>query len=231
MKLSRAVKFLGTAAVGLSLAAFTGLTVKTWAYMFIPWKTAVLAGVVAALVPGIVLNKMLTNSYRQFESDAHEVGSFFGILMAVNLAVIPAIYLGLGGGAGTLAAKDAAREAAVTLELIEKDGEATLETFPASETGSGYVWVENIGDAARPRIIAREADGRLRAHYLPPRGDYFGKAAHGALVGPADAEKGLVMLVPTPEPGHNRTVDVSWSGGQARFEMNGGDRRVTFDDR
>jgi hypothetical protein len=232
MSLGRAVKFLGTATAASALAGFTGYATYTWAHMFMPFKTACLAGIGVGLIPGLVFNKMLTNAYRKHERWANEVGSLFGMLMAVNLVALPAIYLGIGGPAGTLAVEEAARQAAVQFELVEAETEVTLDTFPASEVGTGYVWVHNVGTVERPRVIGRLDNGRLRAQYLPPRGSSYEDAARPVMVGPADAETGLVMLVPVPEdPRESREVSASWSGGQATFRMNGLNRQAHFNDR
>lgn len=231
MSLGRAVKFLGTATVATGLAGFTGYATYTWAHMFMPFKTACLAGLGVGLIPGLVFNKALTNAYRKHERWANEVGSLFGMLIAVNLVVLPAIYFGIGGPAGTLAVQEAARQAAVQLELVEPESEKTLDTFPASEVGTGYVWVHNVGTLERPRVIGRLENGRLRAQYLPPRGSTYEAPAKTVMVGPADPETGLVMLVPVPEGrGENREVSVSWSGGRATFKMNGRNRQAHFSD-
>lgn len=232
MSLGRAVKFLGTATAATVLAGFTGYATFTWAHMFMPFKTACLAGIGLGLVPGFLLNKVLTSAYRKHERWANELGSLFGMLLAVNLLVLPAIYFGIGGPAGTLAVKEAARQVSVELELIEPESEKTLDTFPASEVGTGYVWVHNVGTLERPRVIGRLENGRLRAQYLPPRGSTYDLAASSVMVGPADAETGLVMLVPIPEnPRENREVSVSWSGGRATFRMDGRNRQAHFSDR
>ena len=89
-----------------------------------------------------------------------------------------------------------------------------------------------MGSAERPRVISRIDTGRLRAVYLPPRGSTYEDAAEPVMVGPADTETGLVMLVPVPEnPLESREVSASWSGGRATFRMNGPNRQAHFSDR
>ncbi len=232
MKVSRAVSFLGTVTASVGLAAFTCLAVKTYAYMYMPLKTAWLLGAAAAIIPGWLMNKALTASYRKnCDRSAVEGNSFFGSLVSANVLIIPLLFLGAFGPAGKFSAHEATRIGAETLQLVEPIDEATLETFPASETGTGYIWVHNVGTEARPREIARQADGRLQAVYLDSRGKTLSVNNHEAMIGPNDTKRGLVMLVPVPEQaGENRTVDVSWDGGRALFRMRGNSRQATFTD-
>ena len=80
-----------------------------------------LAGVAAGFIPGFLLNKGLTAAYRKHEAWASESGSLFGMMLATNILVLPAIFFGLGGPAGTLAVQEAARQTAVQLELVEPE--------------------------------------------------------------------------------------------------------------
>ena len=85
MSLGRAVKFVGTATTATALAGFTGYATYTWAHMFMPFKTAALAGVALGFLPGLALNKVLTNAYRKHERWANEVGFSTGPLLTRTL--------------------------------------------------------------------------------------------------------------------------------------------------
>lgn len=227
--LSKAVLFFGTAALALILGAWTCLAVKTWTYMFLPLKASWALGAVAAFLPAVLLNKLLTRSYSRIESDSSELNSVFGMLLGVNLLVLPALWFGVGGTPSSLAVDESARVLAEAMGVIEPVDEATLATFPCSDVGTGYVWVANIGTSERARVIARMPDGRLQAQVLPPRGETFTGARGEHMVGPTDGRR--VMLVQVPDdPNQSRRLEADWSGGHVIFEMGPGHRSARFVD-
>jgi hypothetical protein len=228
-KLSKAVTFFGTAAVALVLAAFTCLSVQTWAYMYIPLKASWVLGIGLSLVPAWIFNKLLTRSYSKVEIDPSESGSFFGMLFMANLAAVALIGSGVINAAGPISLKETSRTLSEKAGLIEPVAEASLETFPTRSVGTGFVWVPNLGTESSPRVIARQPDGRLKVVVLPSRGNTYEGANQEVMVGPI--EKDQVMLVPVPtDPNQSREVTVEWSGGTAYFEMGRGQRSARFSD-
>jgi len=222
--LPKAIRFFGTAAAALVLAAWTCLAVQVWAHMYMPLNFSWVLGIGCAFVPGWFFNKLLTRQYSKINEDASELNSIFGMLLGCNILLVPAIYFGGAAWGGGLAVNETARYLGETMGALEKVDEATLATFPASETGAGFVWVVNVGDQERPRVIARQTNGRLKAVYLPPRGEVLEQAGSEVMVGPSTSSKSL--LVPTPEGRNSKTVDVDWEGGHARFEMRPNQRRA-----
>lgn len=228
-KLSKAITFFGTAAAALVLAALTALTVKTWAYMFIPAKASWAIALGVTLVPAWLLNKMLTRAYSKHEISPSESGSLFGMLFMVNLAAVGLIWSGFLSAASPIALQESGRYLAVNAGVMEPVDEASLETFPTRSVGTGFVWVPNLGSKASPKVIARMDDGRLRAVDLPPRGTLYSDARSEVMVGPIETEQ--VMLVPVPEdPNEIRNISVRWSGGAASFSFKRGQKTARFDD-
>lgn len=227
--LSKAITFFGTAIAATLLAALTALTIKTWAYMYIPMKTSWAIALGVSLVPAWVLNKLLTRSYSKVEIDPSESGSFFGMLFMVSLVTLGIVGSGLLSPAGTISLKESSRYLAVQTGVIEPIDEASLESFPTREVGTGFVWVPNLGTQASPKVIARMQDGRLRAVDLPSRGNSYTEARSEVLVGAIEPHQ--VMLVPVPtNPMEHREVTAQWSGGVAHFEIGPNQRFARFSD-
>ncbi len=229
---TRATQFLLTAGLAVTASTLAFLSARILAGMYLNPTWSLMVAMGAAFVPGYLLNKVLTASYRRLESGASEWGSIFGCLLLANATVLPVAWVGLAGVPAGVAVQQAIDDAAYAVGLLEQPSERTLATFPVAEVDTGVVWVPNVGTKARPRVIARQADGTLKAVVLPPRGESL-KAKTESMVGPHDTGKDAVMLAPVPEdPARNRRiVEVDWSGGRVRFVMDGGNRSAHFTDR
>lgn len=226
-KLSTLVTVLG----GLAVTLLVGLSVACWVAMFFPVKSAWVAGALAAFLPGFLLNRLLTSSYRKLENDASEAGSLFGALGVVNGAVLAVLWFGLLGQAAHFAMGDALTTSWVTLGFLDTPLDATLPTFPGSTQGTGVIWAPNLGTTEQPRVVARMADGWLRAAFVPPRGSTF-ECRTPCLAGPVDAAAGRVMLCPVPESADlEREVSVTWEGGVARFIFRSHEQKALFIDK
>jgi len=220
---------LVTVLAGSALTPLVALTVKTWAAMYLPLRTAWPIGVAIAFIPGFFLNKVLTRSYRQIEPDATEMGSIFGTLALLNVAVAACLFIGIAGLPADVAMEETLTRSYATLGFLDKPLEATLAPYPRSTTGTGVIWVPNLGTNERPRVIVRNAEGDLKAEYLPPRGKVF-ESAHNAVVGPVDETAKTVMLCPVPTDKGVACTEVNavYPGGRALFKFSPTEARAYF---
>ena len=226
---ARAISYLSTAAVSLMVMAFTFLAVWTWAAMYLPDGNSLAIAGAATFLPGFLVNKGLTRSYRRIDDGASEWGSIFGVLLMGNLILAPVLGLGIAGTAARIATHDAFTRAAAFTGFAEQIDEATLETFPSSDVDAGVIWVHNVGTTERPRVIARDEGCELRVVTLPPRGKVL-EARTQAMVGQVDEATDRVMLCPFPEEGRSLRVENQWDGGRAVFEIGPHTRSATFYD-
>ena len=217
MKMERIQNFI-TFLLGTALTVTLCLTVRTWAAMFLPLQTAWPIGFATSLLPAYLINKQLTKSYKEIDGDATELGSLFGSLALVNGTLLVIVWLGLMGLPVNVALEDTLTKSYATLGFLDKPLEATLQPYPRSTSGTGVVWVPNIGSNEAPRIIVRQKNGYLRAQYLPPRGKVV-QYAEKAVVGSTDGKRQTVMLCPFPkDPANNLTkIRASWDEGYAEF--------------
>ncbi len=207
---------------GSALTVLMVLTVKTWAGMFLPLQTAMGIAVAGALIPGVLVNKVLTKQYQKIEPEASEMGSIFGTLILVNGISLALILLGVFGLPADVALEETLTRSYATLGFLDKPLAATLAPYPRSESGTGVIWVPNLGTLDQPRIIARNENDVLKASYLPPKGKTF-EAKHDTIVGPARKLTGRVLLCPVPgknDP-YKSEVQHAWEDGTVRFVFNG----------
>ena len=225
----RPLHTLFTVIAGSALTVIAALTVKTWAGMYLPLQTALIMGIAASFVPGYLVNKVLTNSYKEIEPEATEMGSIFGTLVLVNGFALGVVFLGLAGLPADVALEETLTRSYATLGFLDKPLAATLAPYPRSTTGTGIVWAPNLGTDEQPRVIARNKKGALKASFLPPRGKVF-EADHSAVVGPVDKTKGRVMLCPVPSENDPSSVEIqaSWSEGTARFIFRKNEAKALF---
>ena len=225
----RPLHTLFTVIFGTALTVLAALTVKTWAGMYLPLQTALILGISASFVPGYLINKVLTNSYREIEPEATEMGSIFGTLVLVNGFALGLVLLGLAGLPADIALEETITRSYATLGFLDKPLAATLAPYPRSTSGTGVIWAPNLGTREQPRVIARNEEGALKASYLPPRGKVF-ESDHSAVVGPVDQNKGRVMLCPVPDEDSPSSVEVqaSWDGGTARFIFRKNEAKAFF---
>lgn len=217
--MSRTQKFLTHAFGATTVAALTFYSLKLWAGIFYPQKTAILAGALGAVGVPFLLNKGLTRVYRRYELLASEWNSIFGMIFFTNLVALPALYLGLFGVGGTIATKEAARRIGETTGFIHEVDEATLQALPESTTSLGVVWAPNVGTPERPRVILRTEKGELKAATLPEQGQVFDQAHQDFVVGPTETQKSRVMLAPVPESNRPTRIQVPYEGGTADFHL------------
>lgn len=222
MRAGRAVTFLTTVAAATVVTGAAVATAEIWAGLYMPWKGSLAVAGLAALGIPWLLNKALTRSYRKIDRSASEWNSFFGMALATHLVLLPALYLGAAGPAGRISVAEAARRGAVAAGFLDAIDEATLSSYPLSEVDTGITWVPNLARPERPMVVARQADGELKAVYLPEAGETVEADGRTYLVGPAEHSQDRVMLCPVPEGSarfRSRTVHVPFDGGTATFQM------------
>ena len=204
--------------LGTALSVVLCLTLRSWSAMFLPLQTAWAIALAVALIPSYLINKRLTKSYQELDPDATELGSIFGSLTLVNGLLLVALWFGCLGLPANIALEETMTKSYATMGFLDKPLEATLQPYPRSTSGTGVVWLPNIGTSEAPRIIVRQNDGLLRAEYLPPRGQIV-NYKEKAVVGATDGSKERVMLCPFPkDPTNSMTkIRASWDEGYAEF--------------
>ena len=230
MRAARATRFLTTFAGSVLVTGGALATGYIWAGLYMPWKGRLAVACVAALGIPWVLNKALTRSYRKLDRSASEWNSYFGMALATHLVLLPALYLGAGGHAGGVAAEEALRQGAVQAGFLNTIEEDTLASFPRSTVDAGITRVPNLGTKERPRVIARQDDGSLKAVYLPEAGEKIVSYDRAFLVGPAERSTQQVLLCPAAKDGErvtkNRVIRVPFEDGLVTFKVIAGSHEL-----
>ena len=172
-----ALWFIGSTAACTLIGILSCLAVKTWVAMYTPAPGAWLAAICVTFLPAYLVNKKLTNSFRNIHfQDAPEWRSFFGAWGLIGSLVLVSLWLGTGL-TGTVAVEEACRQLGSPLGLLHSVEGTVHDTYPRSVADRSRIWVPAIGSGERKRVIVRNAYGTLKAQPLPR----YGKVIEGAV--------------------------------------------------